>query len=82
MSIPVDMPTHMALQMCLEPLAYEIVRFLFLVHAVAYQSLHGQGFPMFWKLFEDLIGGLDALFILLGFVKLDNLPKQGRFLAW
>ena len=48
------MPTHVALKVRLEPLANQIVCFLLLVHAVANEPLHGQCFPMFWKLLEHL----------------------------
>ncbi len=43
--------------------------------------LHGQSVSMVRVLLEDTVGRLDGLFVLSGFIQLDELPEGGAILA-
>jgi hypothetical protein len=63
-----------------EPQFDETVCLVSFAQIVQVQSLHGQGFAMIWKLFQDGICQLDGLFVLLVLVVLDDIFEEIRFL--
>ena len=69
------MPADIALEVDLEALPHELKCFSFLLHAVQDEAFHGQGLAMLWKFFQDLVCCLDALFVLLRLIALDDRPE-------
>ena len=53
---------------------------ILLAHALQGEALHAKRFSMVGKFFEDVIGGLDSLLVLLGLIMFDDRLEEILFL--